>query len=245
MRSTNIGAFLRSIAFSVVCAKPSCQATAPLSPCPRTGCRCDLKRGSEARVSFTYRTAGAKRLQVCLFYNRRFRRPSRPLETWEGSYTAFFDPDYSVLATVFDSGSTRRHWFHFDAKYRLEAREATALFEVTNTEIGASEDEEDTEYDQEITRIHKREDLFKMHTYRDGILGSRGAYILFPGDGTSQRLTGKDVSIFIRHPSAFGGTSETQVPKRRRFRPLSWPRQCANADHSRLSESGIRQAFFR
>ena len=27
-----------------------------------------------------------------------------------------------------------------------------------------------TPYDQEIARIHKRDDLFKMHTYRDGIL---------------------------------------------------------------------------
>ena len=27
-----------------------------------------------------------------------------------------------------------------------------------------------TPYDQEIARIHKRDDLLKMHTYRDGII---------------------------------------------------------------------------
>jgi predicted component of viral defense system (DUF524 family) len=45
--------------------------------------------------------------------------------------------------------------------------------------------------EQEISRIHRREDLFKMHTYRDGILSTRGAYILFPGDGAGVRLEGK------------------------------------------------------
>jgi len=37
--------------------------------------------------------------------------------------------------------------------------------------------EDEVGYEQEILRLHRREDLFKMHTYRDGILSTRGAYI--------------------------------------------------------------------
>jgi uncharacterized protein len=69
-----------------------------------------------------------------------------------------------------------------------------------------------TEYDQEITRLHKRDDLFKMHTYRDGILSSRGAYILFPGDGAGMRLAGARQNLFVRHPSAFGGAPAYHFP---------------------------------
>jgi len=36
--------------------------------------------------------------------------------------------------------------------------------------------EDEVGYEQEILRLHRREDLFKMHTYRDGILSTRGAY---------------------------------------------------------------------
>ena len=71
------------------------------------------------------------------------------------------------------------------AKYRLEVSEVEAIFtsedQVDRDDIGS--EEEETEYDREVSRLHRREDLRKIHTYRDGILGSRGAYILIPGDG--------------------------------------------------------------
>jgi hypothetical protein len=132
----------------------------------------------------------------------------------EGSYTAFFDPDYSLLVTVMEGEQTRRHWLHFDAKYRLEVSEVVTLFApVDPGDVEASSEEEgETEYDREITRLHKRDDLFKMHTYRDGILGSRGAYILFPGDGVGMRLAGDRQNLFVRHPSAFGGAPAYRFP---------------------------------
>ena len=172
-----------------------------------------LQKGKRSRISFVYKTAGARTLRVSLFYNRRFRRPNRSLVSWDGSYTAFFDPDYSLLVMVIAGPQTRRHWLHFDAKYRLEMTEAEAIFATEDpADFDAGIDEEETEYDREITRLHKREDLFKMHTYRDGILGSRGAYILFPGDGAGVRLTGSRQNLFIRHPSAFGGAPAYQFP---------------------------------
>jgi uncharacterized protein len=177
------------------------------------GLQVRLEKGKRSRVSFLYKSTGTRRLQVCLFYNRRFKRPSRPLASWDGSYTAFFDPDYSVLVTVTDGDSTRRHWLHFDAKYRLEMAEVENLFASSELPLPTSKDEEEAPfYDAEISRIHKQDDLFKMHTYRDGILSSRGAYILFPGDGAKLRLSGKHQNLFVRHPSAFGGAPAQSIP---------------------------------
>ena len=177
------------------------------------GLQVRLEKGKRSRVSFLYKSVGPRQLQVCLFYNRRFKRPSRALATWNGSYTAFFDPDYSVLATVTEGDTTHRHWLHFDAKYRLEIAEVEALFAAAEDAIANPDDgDEGTAYDQEIARIHKRDDLFKMHTYRDGILSSRGAYVLFPGDGAGLRLSGQHQNLFVRHPSAFAGAPAYGFP---------------------------------
>jgi predicted component of viral defense system (DUF524 family) len=170
------------------------------------GLQVRLERGKRSRVCFRYANGGPRTLEVCLFYNRRFRRPTKKLATWDGSYSAFFHPDYSLLLTVDDDGSKRRHWVHFDAKYRMEPADAAALFASKEIAVPA-DDDEDAEYEREIERLHRRDDLFKMHTYRDGILSSRGAYILFPGDGTGVRLSGKQQNLFVRHPSAFGGAA--------------------------------------
>jgi hypothetical protein len=76
----------------------------------------------------------------------------------------------------------------------------------------ADADDDEIGYEQEISRLHRREDLFKMHTYRDGILSTRGAYILFPGDGAGMRMDGKTQNFFIRHPSAFSGPAAYTFP---------------------------------
>lgn len=56
---------------------------------------------------------------------------------------------------------------HFDAKYRLENMQSFKL-----------------------------EDLDKMHTYKDGILGTIGAYILYPGEDTANFIQEeKDVTL--------------------------------------------------
>lgn len=38
-----------------------------------------------------------------------------------------------------------------------------------------------------------------MHAFRGGTLSSRGAYAIFPGNGTSTRLEGKHRNLFVRH----------------------------------------------
>lgn len=57
------------------------------------------------------------------------------------------------------------HWLHFDAKYRINL-------------------ENDT---------FKRDDIHKMHTYRDAVLGTRGSYVLYPGSECNSDL-------YIRNP---------------------------------------------
>ena len=58
---------------------------------------------------------------------------------------------------------------HFDAKYRVENIEG--LF--------GAEGADDT--DDELEGNYKRQDLLKMHAYRDAIKRSQGAYVIYPG----------------------------------------------------------------
>ena len=176
------------------------------------GLQVRLVKGKRSRVSFVYRQTTERTVKVALFYNRRFPRPRRNLASWEGSYTAMFDPDYSIAITVTAGTAVQKHWLHFDAKYRLEPAELVQVLHDTSTEVMADADDDETGYEQEISRLHRREDLFKMHTYRDGILSTRGAYILFPGDGVGMRMEGKAQNFFIRHPSAFIGPAAHNFP---------------------------------
>ncbi|GGC21448.1 hypothetical protein GCM10011363_42610 [Marivita lacus] len=173
------------------------------------GLQLRLLRGKRSRVSYLYRHDGTRCLKMNLFYNRLFPRPSHNLSDWHGSYTAKFDPDYSIEIMVEEGIHVQRHWLHFDAKYRLETVDLAQPFESGNY---GSEETEDTDYEKELARFHRRDDLFKMHTYRDGILSSRGSYILFPGDGASIRFSGKRQNLFVRHPSAFNGAPEYLFP---------------------------------
>jgi hypothetical protein len=178
-----------------------------------SGLQVRLSKGKRSRVTFLYKEDATRKVQVALFYNRRFKRPSRNLQSWEGSYTASFDPDYSIAITVSEGALRQKHWLHFDAKYRMEpAALAQMLSDAQGEEAAQDEDDDELGYEQEISRIHRREDLFKMHTYRDGILSTRGAYILFPGDGAGMRTEGNKQNFFIRHPSAFRGPAPYNFP---------------------------------
>jgi hypothetical protein len=176
------------------------------------GLQIRLVKGKRSRVMFVYRQETGKTVKVALFYNRRFQRPSRNLQSWEGSYTALFDPDYSIAVTVIEGAVVQKHWLHFDAKYRLEPAEVDQILHDSSREILGDADDDEIGYEQEISRLHRREDLFKMHTYRDGILSTRGAYILFPGDGAGMRMDGEKQNFFIRHPSAFQGPTAYTFP---------------------------------
>ncbi len=178
----------------------------------KDGLRIQLAKGrrSECRFHFTG-TNGAK-LVVSLFYNKRFVRSKVPRPDWSGSYTASFDPDYSVAVRA-AGGASATHWLHFDAKYRLEREQAEGLFDSPDDAdedgvMGAAVQD----YESELSRVHKQDDLFKMHTYRDGILSTRGAYVLFPGDGVGGMTQNPRPNFFVRHPTALGGSAAMPLP---------------------------------
>jgi hypothetical protein len=85
-------------------------------------------------------------------------------------------------------------WLHFDAKYRVER-----LLEI----LGEDDPEDPTEAgDAEgyAKQQALREDLLKMHAYRDAIRRSSGAYVVYPGDGS-----GSDGEKFLEYHELLPG----------------------------------------
>lgn len=181
----------------------------------KDGLRIELAKGRRSECRFEFTAASGNRVLASLFYNQRFMRSKRRKSDWSGSYTASFDPDFSIVISP-SSHPSAKHWLHFDAKYRLERKQAEALFEADEDADAADEESAPAaavgDYEIELARVHKQDDLYKMHTYRDGILGTRGAYVLFPGDGVGGRTEEPVPNLFVRHPSALGGGSEHRVP---------------------------------
>lgn len=118
--------------------------------------------------------AGSHRgLNAKFSYNRRFG-VTRERRTG-GSWTRALHPDYTL--TFWPEGLTEKvaeelellvH-IHFDAKYRVE--DINGLF--GSELVDGEEEAPDGNY--------KRQDLLKMHAYRDAIKRSHGAYVLYPG----------------------------------------------------------------
>lgn len=166
-----------------------------------------LRRGTESRLRFRYQDAEGRSAVVSLFYNRRFVRSPAGSTAWNGSYSANLNPDFSILIDVVaDAEEDRVHWLHFDAKYRLDVDQWRSEITDNLEELPRLEAELATnDEDRRISATYKRADLFKMHTYRDALLGSRGSYVLFPG---SEHTT----EVFIRYPGIEGMDEGRHIP---------------------------------
>lgn len=174
----------------------------------KDGLKVRLAKGARSECRFEFIGNNGAVVHVSLFFNRRFHRPRVSQLAWEGSYTAYFDPDFSIKLTR-AAADAPSHWLHFDAKYRLERQQTETLFEEPSC---TEQDADAADYNSEMARVHKLEDLFKMHTYRDGILGTRGAYVLFPGDGVGGIVSMPKPNLFVRNPAAFGGAGPNRIP---------------------------------
>lgn len=99
-----------------------------------------------------------------LYFQKKYpgKRESSTNESMR-SYSLRFTPDYSLKLSI--DGEKKFMIIHFDAKYKSKIIE---------------DSEGNNQY------INKNEDLNKMHTYRDGILSTGGAFVLYPGDKTAQ-----------------------------------------------------------
>ena len=115
----------------------------------------------------------SRRLKAQFTYNKRFAVTAD--RQHGGSWTRAMHPDYTLSfwpEELTEEDAERLELLvhiHFDAKYRVENIEG--LFG------SASSDDVDEEHDGN----YKRQDLLKMHAYRDAIKRSQGAYVLYPG----------------------------------------------------------------
>lgn len=123
-----------------------------------------LRTGKHKKLTYEAHVDGV-RLLATLSYNETFGAGGQT-----GSWTKPMRPDASLMVQPVELGAThQRHYLHFDAKYRLDLSQTLA--------------DEPDEAD-EVQGRSKREDLLKMHAYRDAIRGSAAAYVMYPGSGT-------------------------------------------------------------
>ena len=94
-----------------------------------------------------------------LVYNRGFGQR----KDCTGSYSVQLRPDLTLL-------NDNRIELVFDAKFR---------FDLSTFEL--ADDTPENERQESVTRVAKKADLYKMHTYRDA-LRARAAVALYPGD---------------------------------------------------------------
>jgi predicted component of viral defense system (DUF524 family) len=115
----------------------------------------------------------SRRLNARFAYNRRFEVTQDRHAA--GSWTRRLHPDYTLTfwpEDLSEADGERQELLvhvHFDAKYRVEDIES--LFGAEGAD----------DADDEVEGNYKRQDLLKMHAYRDAIKRSQGAYVLYPG----------------------------------------------------------------
>jgi uncharacterized protein len=134
-------------------------------------------QGKRSRLAWQTLVRG-RSLTVTLYFNREFLVSALP----DASWTRAMRPDCSVQIRADEhftdvSSDELAIWLHFDAKYRVEYADRQ-FAAPSRDQLDLAVDEE------EIERLarSKREDLLKMHAYRDAIRRSAGAYVLYPGD---------------------------------------------------------------
>jgi len=166
-------------------------ASASLIEKTKDGFGLKLKSGKHLALSSTYTAGGGRKLRVKFSYNRTFSRKGGDEDKnfpVAGSWTERMRPDYTI--TLWPDGFTEEDaekqevivHVHFDAKYRVE--NITDMFGKTDESFASDEVlEEDAAEEKNCQREghYKRADLLKMHTYKDAIRRTAGAYVLYPG----------------------------------------------------------------
>ena len=131
-----------------------------------------LKRSNKSKKTFKI-LFKEKIVTIDYYYNQLFKRNSN-----YKSYSLSFKPDYTLLIKT----DNEKYFIHFDAKYKSEL-EIKDFYEKIKLEDNNNEkliDERDAE--EEIFHKFKDGDIYKMHTYKDAILNTEGAYVLYPGE---------------------------------------------------------------
>ena len=123
---------------------------------------------------------GTRKLNVEFSYNRRFEPNSEYPKG--GSWSRALRPDYTLSIYPFGLEPEQAEkeelitHIHFDAKYKVEKLQ----------DIFADDTNTDEEREEKKGNV-KRTDLLKMHTYRDAIRRTAGAYVLYPGEHSENK----------------------------------------------------------
>tara|TARA_R100001143_G_scaffold63593_1_gene73137 strand:+ start:46668 stop:48962 length:2295 start_codon:yes stop_codon:yes gene_type:complete len=149
-----------------------------------------LKQGKHLPIEGVFETDN-RRFHIKFSFNRTFSGDNTYPSG--GSWTRSMRPDYTL--TIWPFGINERKaekeelivHLHFDAKYKVE--NLSSLFGREEAEHDEDKREEflNQEKDEQNAGRYTRADLLKMHSYRDSIRRTAGAYILYPGgDGVKE-----------------------------------------------------------
>ncbi|MBR3112835.1 MAG: DUF2357 domain-containing protein [Methanobrevibacter sp.] len=134
-----------------------------------------IKRGEKSRKKFKL-FLHDQEIDVELFYNLRFSEGSE-----YRSYSLAFRPDYTLRVKI----GKHINYIHFDAKYRSELQIAN-FYGIVKSDKELDEEIDERDSLEEKDYVFKDGDIYKMHTYKDSILKTEGAYVLYPGNKTKR-----------------------------------------------------------
>ncbi|MGB3212459.1 MAG: DUF2357 domain-containing protein [Desulforhopalus sp.] len=220
-----------------LCGKKLKAATKELFETARDGFGLKLRSGnifSTGGISLVYM---GKPLKLQFAYNRTFTVP--PLKQTQkrleyscsypaaGSWTRQMRPDFTI--SFWDEGLTHDEaeldnkicHIHFDAKYSITS--LSKAFGKAQESIGSIKAEE-------RTGRYRRGDLLKMHSYRDAIRRTHGAYIIYPGTSASSLKGHKEYHAWVEYHEILPGLGAFQLA------PGSTSDQSAMVIHSFLSD---------
>jgi predicted component of viral defense system (DUF524 family) len=165
-----------------------------------------LKQGKFLPVEGVY-ISDTRKLRIEFSYNKTFSGDNAYPDG--GSWTINLRPDYTLSIWPYGIEQTQAEreelivHIHFDAKYKIENLQT----------IFGKDENLDGEKEEQKKGTYKRADILKMHTYRDAIRRTAGAYVLYPGSlsdnkhGFHELLPGLG-AFAIRPSKSNNGTEE-------------------------------------
>lgn len=165
-----------------------------------------LKQGKFLPVEGIY-TTDTRKLRVEFSYNKTFSGDNKYPDG--GSWTRNLRPDYTLSVWPFGIEQEQAEQeelivhIHFDAKYKIENLQS----------ILGKEENLDEEKEEQKKGTYKRADILKMHTYRDAIRRTAGAYVLYPGTVSNNKHGFHEIlpglgAFAIRPSKSNNGTEE-------------------------------------
>lgn len=148
----------------------------------KDGLSLDIKQGCFTALKGVYESK-TRKLNIQFNYNRSFSGNRSYPDS--GSWTSTLRPDYTLSFWPFGISEIEAEkqelivHVQFDAKYKI-----ANLNDLIENNIVKDLDKEKSDNKK---GIYKNADLMKMHSYRDAIRRTGGAYILYPGDKSLNR----------------------------------------------------------